>query len=148
MKRQLSLYFLVLAASLGLHGQNGGIIGNWKTPLGSVVHFDRCGQQLCAWILFVSPSAPSDKDIHNPDASQHTRALCGMKIGTGFTLNSPANATGGLLYDPKTGRTYHSRLAVDGNNLIVHGYYGVAFLSGSETWTHADAPANPCAMAN
>jgi uncharacterized protein (DUF2147 family) len=139
---------LFLAAAIASNSQGAGVIGNWKTPLGSTIHFDRCGQQICAWILSVSPSAPSQKDIHNPDSSLHDHPLCGMKIGSGFTLNSPTTASGGLLYDPKTGRTYHSRLAVNDGNLIVHGYYGVAFLSGSETWTHADAPANPCPIAN
>jgi uncharacterized protein (DUF2147 family) len=144
----LAFAILFFAAGSVSHAQSTGVIGNWKTPLGSTIHFDHCGQQICAWILFVSPSAPSNKDIHNPDSSLHDRALCGMKIGSGFTLNSPTTASGGLLYDPKTGRTYHSKLAINSGNLIVHGYYGVAFLSGSETWTHADAPANPCPIVN
>jgi uncharacterized protein (DUF2147 family) len=148
MKRSIAFAILFLSVAFSSQAQNPGVIGNWKTPLGSVIHFDRCGQQICAWILVVSPTAPANRDIHNPDSSMHDRALCGMKIGNGFTLNSPTTASGGLLYDPKTGRTYHSKLAVSGGNLIVHGYYGVAFLSGSETWTHADAPANPCPMAN
>jgi uncharacterized protein (DUF2147 family) len=148
MRRSFAFAILFVIVALASHAQTSGIIGNWKTPLGSVIHFDHCGQQICAWILSVSPSAPANKDIHNPDSSLHERPLCGMKIGTGFTLNNPTTASGGLLYDPKTGRTYHSRLAVNGNNMVVHGYYGVAFLSGSETWTHADAPANPCPIAN
>jgi uncharacterized protein (DUF2147 family) len=147
MRRTFAFAILFVTALLASNAQNSGVIGNWKTPLGSVIHFDHCGQQICAWILVVSPTAPANKDIHNPDSSLHDRLLCGMKIGSGFTLNSPTNASGGLLYDPKTGRTYHSRLAANGNNMVVHGYYGVAFLSGSETWTHADAPANPCPMA-
>lgn len=148
MRRFLACTLLFITAAIPSHPQSSGVIGNWKTPLGSIIHFDRCGQQICAWIIYVSPSAPSTKDIHNPDSSLHERPLCGMKIGSGFTLNNPTNATGGLLYDPKTGRTYHSRLAANGNNLVVHGYYGVAFLSGSENWAHADAPANPCPIAN
>jgi uncharacterized protein (DUF2147 family) len=148
MRRRLAFAILFLAAAFASHAQNPGIIGNWKTPLGSTIHFDLCGQQICAWILSVSPSAPSNKDIHNPDSSLHDRPLCGMKIGSGFTLNSPTTASGGLLYDPKTGRTYHSKLTASGNNLVVHGYYGIALLSGSETWTHADALAHPCPIAN
>jgi uncharacterized protein (DUF2147 family) len=146
--RRILTAILLLTAVFTLRAQDSGIIGDWKTPLGSTVRFDRCGQQLCGWILFVSPSAPTTKDIYNPDNSLRTRPLCGMKIGSGFTLNSPASATGGLLYDPKTGRTYHSKMTANGDKLTVHGYWGVAFLSGSETWTHADAPANPCPMTN
>jgi len=148
MRRLLIIAILFVTAAAASHAQNSTVIGNWKTPLGSTVHFDRCGQLVCAWITYVSPSAPSSKDIHNPDSSLHDRPLCGMKVGSGFTLNSPTTASGGLLYDPKTGRTYHSKLAINGTNLIVHGYYGVAFLSGSETWTPVDSPANPCPMAN
>jgi|SRR5580658_5480351 uncharacterized protein (DUF2147 family) len=148
MKRYLTYAILFLIATFGLRAQDTGIIGNWKTPLGSIVRFDKCGQQICGWILFVSPSAPTAKDIYNPDSSLHSRPLCGMKVGSGFTLDSPTNATGGLLYDPKMGRTYHSKMTADGDKLLIHGYYGVPFLSGSETWTHADAPANPCQMAN
>lgn len=148
MRRCFAFAILFFTFGLVSHAQSYTVIGDWKTPLGSTIHFDRCGQQVCAWIAVVSPSAPSNMDIHNPDSSLHNRPLCGMKIGSGFTLNSPTNATGGLLYDPKTGRTYHSKLTVEGNNLIVHGYYGVAFLSGSETWPHADAPGNPCPVSN
>jgi len=148
MRRFFTLASLFVAAAIVSRAQSPGIIGNWTTPLGSIIHFDRCGQQICAWIIVVSPSAPATKDIHNPDSSLHDRPLCGLKIGSGFTLNSPTTATGGLLYDPKTGRTYHSRLAISGANLVVHGYYGVAFLSGSETWTSASAPANPCPIGN
>jgi uncharacterized protein (DUF2147 family) len=121
MRRSFAFAILFVIVALASHAQTSGIIGNWKTPLGSVIHFDHCGQQICAWILSVSPSAPANKDIHNPDSSLHERPLCGMKIGTGFTLNNPTTASGGLLYDPKTGRTYHSRLAVNGNNMVVHG---------------------------
>jgi uncharacterized protein (DUF2147 family) len=148
MRFLLRLVLLLLSASFAIHAQSSTIIGDWKTPIGSIVRFDRCGQQVCGWILYVSSSVPSDKDIHNPDSSLHGRTLCGMKVGSGFTLNSPANASGGLLYDPKTGRTYHSKMTADGDKLVIHGYYGVAFLSGSETWTHAAAPANPCPIAN
>ncbi len=148
MRRCLALAILFFTAAFASRAQSPGIIGNWTTPLGSIVHFDHCGQQICAWILFVSPSAPSNKDIHNSDSSLRNRPLCGMRVGSGFTLNSPTTASSGLLYDPKTGRTYHSKLAVDSGKLIVRGYYGLAFLSGSETWTHAEAPANPCPIAN
>ena len=148
MKRALSFAILFLVTALAPHAQSTGIIGNWKTPLGSVIHFDKCGQQLCGWISFLSPTATSTKDIYNPDSSLRGRALCGLKIGTGFKLDSSTSATGGLLYDPKTGRTYHSKMTANGDKLLVHGYYGVALLSGSETWTHADAPADPCPMGN
>ncbi|MGP8253420.1 MAG: DUF2147 domain-containing protein [Terracidiphilus sp.] len=148
MRRSLAFAILFFIAALASQAQSSGVIGYWKTPLGSTVRFDRCGQQICAWILYVSPSAPSNKDIHNPDTSLHDRPLCGMRVGSGFTLNSPTTASGGLLYDPKTGRTYHSKMTADGDKLVIHGYWGVAFLSGSETWTHADAPANPCPIAN
>jgi uncharacterized protein (DUF2147 family) len=148
MKRSLVCTILFSVATLTVHAQDAGIIGNWKTPLGSIVRFDKCGQQVCGWILFVTPTATSNKDIYNPNTALRDRLLCGMKIGSGFTLDSPTTATGGLLYDPKTGRTYHSKMTANGDRLLVHGYYGVAFLSGSETWTHADALANPCAMAN
>lgn len=148
MRRSLALTILFIAAAIASQAQSSTVIGDWKTPLGSIIRFDHCGQQICAWILYVSPSAPSTKDIHNPDSSLHDRPLCGMKIGSGFTLNSPSTASGGLLYDPKTGRTYHSKLTANGGNLVVHGYYGVAFLSGTENWTHADPPANPCPIGN
>jgi uncharacterized protein (DUF2147 family) len=148
MKRFFALGILAVVASFTGYAQAPSIIGDWKTPLGSIIRFDRCGQQICAWILYVSPSAPSSKDINNPDKSRRGRPLCGMMIGSGFTLNGTDRATGGLLYDPKTGRTYHSRLAAAVDSMEVHGYYGIALLSGSETWARAAAPANPCPMAN
>jgi uncharacterized protein (DUF2147 family) len=110
------------------------IFGRWVTDDHSaVVRIDRCGAQLCGTIERVlNPKAPTH-DINNPDAARRTHPLVGVGVLTGFT-GSGARWQGGRAYDPKAGRSYNSRLALEGDNrLQVTGC--VFFLCKSLIWT-------------
>lgn len=128
--------------------QPSGIIGDWRDPTGSVIRIDRCGTQLCLWIASLSPKAPSAADIYNPHPGERSRALCGLQIGSGFTLRDPDQAAGGTLYDPKSGKTYHGSMTAAGSKLELRGYVGIPLFGKSETWTRTTAPADGCTDAN
>ncbi len=133
-----------LLAPGGAMGQSSGVMGNWKTPSGSVVHIDRCGGAVCLWLIYVSRTATAMTDIHNPDPSLRSRSLCGLKIGSGFNLNGPEQATGGMLYDPKTGKTYHGEMALNHSSLQLRGYVGIPLFGQSQTWTRPSTPVEAC----
>jgi uncharacterized protein (DUF2147 family) len=110
------------------------IYGHWITEdRSAVIRIDRCGAHLCGSIERVlNPKAPTH-DVNNPDPALRTRSLVGVPVLTGFS-GSGAKWDGGEAYDPKAGRSYRSRLALeDGNRLRVTGC--VLFLCKSLIWT-------------
>ena len=143
----LAVLACLLLAPAALTAQAGSVLGDWSDPTGSVIHIDHCGTEVCLWLVALGPSAPSTMDIHNPDPSERSRALCGLKIGSGFTLRDPGHATGGTLYDPKTGKTYHGMMTAEAANLDLRGYIGISLFGRSETWTRPAKPVQACKTA-
>jgi uncharacterized protein (DUF2147 family) len=114
------------------------IFGRWVTEdRSALIRIDRCGARLCGSIERVlNPKAPTH-DVNNPDPALRTRPLVGVPVLAGFS-GSGAKWDGGEAYDPKAGRSYHSRLALeDGNRLRVTGC--VLFLCRSLIWTREGA---------
>ena len=135
---------LVLGAT-ACFSQDAGLLGNWKTPTGSIIRVDVCDAGICMNIVKLSPSAPATTDIHNPDPKLRSRPLCGLRIGHGFSLEEPKRASGGTLYDPKTGKTYRGAITADGATLHLRGYVGIPLFGASQDWTRAAAPTALCA---
>ncbi len=96
------------------------------------------------WIVAVSREAPAQFDIHNPDLALRPRPLCGMEIGSGFEPQGLDEARNGTLYDPKTGKTYHGSLRLDGDKLELRGYVGIPLFGRSQTWTRSVRPVEAC----
>ncbi|MEO7029355.1 MAG: DUF2147 domain-containing protein [Acidobacteriaceae bacterium] len=138
----ISIMFCTLAAS----PQNGahGILGDWREPTGSVIAIFKCGTDICAKTVAISPRAPSQLDIHNPDPKARTHALCGLQIGYGFHQNDPSHADDGKLYDPKSGKTYRGTMTAEGNQLHLRGYVGFKAFGKTETWMRTERPVTPC----
>jgi uncharacterized protein (DUF2147 family) len=136
--RSFALAVLLLAA-LPLSAQNGGLTGNWREPGGSIIRVAPCGIKLCATLAAIPANAPSQFDIHNPDAAQRKRSLCGLVIGKSFRETSSTHAQDGTLYDPKTGKTYSGEMTVKGDSLDLRGYIGISLFGRSETWTRTNS---------
>ncbi|MGA7339106.1 MAG: DUF2147 domain-containing protein [Terracidiphilus sp.] len=135
-------------APVAVAAQPAGVLGDWKDPTGAVIRIDRCGAEVCLWLVFLSPQAPATTDIHNPQIAERGRALCGLKIGSGFTLRDPDHAGGGTLYDPKTGKTYRGTMTAggtaDGPKLDLRGYVGIPLFGESQIWTRPIQPVQDC----
>jgi len=135
---------LMLLAPLVLRAQGNGVLGDWQDPGGSIIQIDHCGADLCLWIVSLSRTAPATTDIHNPEPALRGRALCGLKIGSGFSLHDPDHAAGGSLYDPKSGKTYHGTMTAAGEKLDLRGYVGISLFGRTETWTRPAAAVRGC----
>jgi len=147
--------WMVLVACLGalawsarLYAQSTSMMGDWVEPAGSVLHVGPCGSAVCLWIVSLSNEAKSQTDIYNPDASLRSRALCGLKIGSGFILRDATHATDGTLYDPKTGNTYRGMMTADGAMLDLRGYVSLPLFGRSQKWTRPAIPVKACAVAS
>jgi uncharacterized protein (DUF2147 family) len=131
-----ALLGLVFASAAPAQPENRPRIeGKWLTDDGkAVVVIDRCGGAICgaiATVLDKGKNVPT-ADIENPDQRLRSRPLVGLTILSGFRPEG-AGWRGGRAYDPKTGKSYRSTLALDGNRrLIVTGC--VLFICRSMIW--------------
>jgi uncharacterized protein (DUF2147 family) len=140
MRPHAALGLLLSALSTAALASPPALTGDWREPGGSVIHIASCGSNLCATLVAIPPDAPTRFDIHNPDDSQHTHALCGLVIGHDFHPTSATHADNGTLYDPKTGKTYHGEMTVAGDQLALRGYIGIKLFGRSETWARTSTP--------
>ena len=145
MRRTVSLLFIGMALVFELRAQPAGLTGQWVDPNGAVIRIDRCGERICMWVAALSSKAPSKMDIYNPDPAKRTQPICGLQIGSAFVMHAPNDARDGTLYDPKTGKTYHGNIKLDGNRLQLRGYIGIPLFGESQTWTRPTAPVTGCA---
>ncbi len=127
-----------------LHGQSSPFYGDWREPAGSVIRIEHCNSGVCMRIVLLSPKVPSTIDTKNPDAAQRRRALCDLVIGSGFQLIDPTHASGGSLYDPKSGNTYRGTMSVEGDVVKLRGYVGIPLFGRTETWQRVPAISGSC----
>ena len=129
----------MLALLLALAAPGGAshtIEGLWlNDDRKGLVRIAPCGARLCGTIVKVldrRPGAPAT-DIHNPDPALRGRPFVGLQVLTGF---APAGSgwSGGRAYDPETGKSYRSTLALNPDgSLKVTGC--VLFICESRRWT-------------
>ena len=72
-------------------------------------------------------------DVKNPDAALRTKPLLGQQVMRDFKAAAPGRWTGGKIYDPKTGKTYDSKMSVDSGSLKVAGC--ILMVCQTQTWT-------------
>jgi len=114
----------------------GEIEGSWLTDdHKGVVRISACGDQLCgriAQVLDRTPGVPRT-DVNNPDQRLRARPLVGLLTLWGFRRAGTA-WEGGHAYDPKSGRSYRSTLALEANGTLkVTGC--VLFICQARHWT-------------
>ncbi|MDE2450145.1 MAG: DUF2147 domain-containing protein [Gammaproteobacteria bacterium] len=138
---------LMLCAALvaaSAYAQTATVLGYWREPRGSIIRIVPCDQRLCIEIAELPPGNRHPAvDGRNPDPKLRTRPLCGLRIGDGFVQVDPQHASGGHLYDPRSGRTYSGEMTADGNLLHLRGYVGLRIFGRTATWARASQPP-PC----
>jgi uncharacterized protein (DUF2147 family) len=139
-----SLVVAIMVCGLSLKGQTSPMFGNWKEPTGAVIRIEPCSSGLCFRLVSLSPQSPEATDIHNPNAAQRNRALCNLEIGSQFHLSDQTHAYGGMLYDPKSGKTYRGEMEVEGDSLHLRGYVGMPIFGRTEIWQRASGNIVPC----
>jgi len=94
--------------------------------------------QLCGEIAWLrAPTGADGKpktDAHNPDPALRSRPLIGLTMIRGFHAVGPGRWEGGKIYDPKSGKTYASKLRVTQDGALkVDGC--VLMICKTQTWT-------------
>lgn len=142
----MRLSFVVIAAALSLAAGPAlaadSVEGVWLVQdKAAKVRIAPCPAQpaeLCGEIVWLrAPTGENGQpktDAHNPDASLRSRPLMGLTMIRGFRQVEPGRWEGGKIYDPKSGKTYASKLrATPDGALKVDGC--VMMICKTQTWT-------------
>ena len=138
LQRPLALCFTLADCTLHRRGDPQGadlsVFGRLAGAVGTIVRIDPCSSGFCMRIMFLSPTADATTDIHNPDATLRARSLCALELGSRFHSSDATHASGGAIYDPKSGNTYRGQMVVDGDLLRLRGYVGFSLFGRTEIW--------------
>ena len=115
---------LVLAlAPMAVFAQS--VIGKWKLSTGTaIVEVYQSGNVYNGKIVWLQkptqPDGSPSVDSKNPDEKLRSRELMGLNMLSGLKKKG-SEYTGGTIYDPANGKTYHCSMEVEGNVLKVRG---------------------------
>lgn len=141
---------LVIYAALGsspiFASDPDEILGIWTTEgAKSQIEIFKCGQELCAKVVSLKDAVYTDPaegplgqpktDIRNPDPSKRKQPLLGLQIMEGLTPDGDGTWANGTIYDPENGKTYKSKVSLDGSNrLNVRGFIGISLIGRTTVW--------------
>ncbi len=113
------------------------------------VWIEDCDGLLCGRIYWqrkpLSASGQPKRDRHNPDTALRDRALCGLKILTGFRRTKEGTWSAGHIYNPNDGRTYSSTLHLDQDgSLRIRGYVGLPLFGRTVKWVRPQETLERC----
>ena len=135
---------LIFAAALGLAATPslaaGGAEGVWLVQDQTAkVRIGPCGarpEQLCGEIVWTHPRPGEEAaktDVHNPDPKLRERPILGLPLIRDFHAAGPGRWEGGKIYDPRSGKTYNSKMALEPDGTLkVDGC--IAIFCKSQTW--------------
>ncbi len=132
--------FLAVFIHVDGYSQNT-VIGKWKTiddetsqPKSIVEITEKDGKVYGKIIkLFRGPGEDPDPvcDKCSQDDARHNKKVIGMEIIKGLSKDN-ADYSGGTILDPADGRVYRCKIWLNGDNLMVRGYWGPFFRT--QTW--------------
>lgn len=118
--------------------------GHWLVQGGSAkVRVAPCAAdktKMCGTIVWLKnphdKSGQPVKDANNPEASLRHRPLVGLNMIRDFKSAGPGKWTGGKIYDPGGGKTYGSKMSLNGDGTLkVEGC--IAVVCQAQTWRRA-----------
>lgn len=141
-----SIVALVAAATLtatAAHAQapSKRILGDWMTAGDSArVRVAPCRSNpatICGHFVALKGGLQDERDVQNSNPSLRGRRLIGMPFITGFKPAGSNRWSGGKIYNPKNGKTYSAKMALNGNGTLTVSGCVVMVLCQGETWTRA-----------
>jgi len=137
----LSLVSLVLIVATVL-AKAATPAGEWITPdKAAKIRIAPCGDSLCGTVVWLKnrndpATGRPQMDVRNPDPALRGRPVVGLRLLTGFKSAGASRWAGGRIYDPKSGKTYDSKLSLAPDGVLkVQGCVGVFCVT--QAWTPA-----------
>jgi uncharacterized protein (DUF2147 family) len=138
----LSLAVVILASFTVQQNNPDAIIGIWKNGEGTAhIQIYKNGDKYQGKIIWlkelIDPETGKAKlDKHHPDDKNHSRPVMGLINMWGFKNTGDKEWSGGKIYDPKNGKTYSCKVAMENNNTLkVRGFIGISLIGRTDTWT-------------
>ncbi|MGV3696839.1 DUF2147 domain-containing protein [Flavobacterium sp.] len=118
------------------------ILGKWKTvddlngkEKGIVEIYEYKGR-LYGKIIEIFEADKKHLKCDKCTGEDKNRPVLGMNIIKGLKKSDDGGYEGGKIIDPKSGKSYHCKITMDGKDkLIVRGYIGISLFGRSQTWT-------------
>lgn len=141
----LLLTLITVTAVLSFTNQQtspDAILGSWKNGEGTgIIQIVKNGEKYQGKIIWLKEPIDSETgkpklDKHHPDEKNHSRPVMGLTNMWGFSYTGNKEWTGGKIYDPKNGKTYSCKIAMENNNTLkVRGFIGISLIGRTDTWT-------------
>lgn len=143
MKKMMVLAAVLFTSFTALFAQHADVVkGVWlNDDKDAKVEIYKTGDKYFGKIVWTQNMYEADgktlkKDSKNSNEQLRERTILNMVILSGFTYDD-GEWTDGEIYDPKSGKTYKSKMKLKGNNLEVRGYVGSPMFGKTTTWTKA-----------
>lgn len=143
MKNILLTAMLLLTVPAFSFAQNAdAVTGTWfNEEKDARIQIYRSGDKYFGKIVWIAnPFEPDGKtprkDSKNADPSLRNRSILNMVILSNFEYDD-GEWEDGRIYDPKSGKTYSSKMKLKGNTLDIRGYVGVSMFGRTTVWTRA-----------
>jgi len=139
--KKILLTVFGLFAMLGVFAQtNDAIVGKWRTvddetgEAKSVVEiFKKSDGKYYGKILELLQRPENNKCVKCKDELKD-KPLIGLEIIRGLEKKD-SEFSGGVITDPKSGKTYKCTVTRSGDKLSVRGYVGFSLIGRTQTWT-------------
>lgn len=143
MKIMVAVLMVMASLSTFCHAD---VVGQWATEESlSIVELVRGEDGLISGTIVslkepLTPEGQPKTDKENPDPELQQRPILGLKILWDFEPGKKNEWKRGRIYDPKSGKTYHCKMTLEGNVLKVRGSLDKWGLAGRSTiWTRVVA---------
>ncbi|MGX5816689.1 DUF2147 domain-containing protein [Chitinophaga lutea] len=139
----LPLLMLLFAPFAAFAQQADAILGNWlNEEKDAKVQIYKSGNKYFGKIVWIAHQFEDDgktprKDSKNPDAALRNRGILNLVILQNFEYDDGAWEDG-KIYDPKSGKTYSSKMKLSDGKLNIRGYVGVSLLGRTTIWTRSN----------
>lgn len=144
----VSMVFFAALSSAAAAADPDAIVGVWNNAeKDAKIEVFRCGEAYCGRIVWLkTPDYPADSedgvpgtpklDHNNPDKALQQMPVIGLQIVRDFRFDEENRWSGGLVYDPKNGKTYKGKMTLTAQDrLDLRGYIGISLIGRTTTWT-------------
>jgi uncharacterized protein (DUF2147 family) len=139
--KKIILLMMLIASIISTYAQSrNDIVGKWINASGEAhIQIYKKGNVYFGKIVWLkSPNSENNRvqvDEKNPILNLQSRPILGLEIIKDLKFNEDY-WDDGRIYDPKTGKTYSSKITLKGNNqLNVRGYIGLSLIGRTDIWT-------------
>ncbi len=144
MKLALLILFFTCSVAFNLQAQTvDDISGIWWSEIkASKIKVELVDGKYIGTVVYLIPEKYVDgvpqTDRKNPDENLKTRSILNLQILSGLSYNPATKEwTGGMIYDPKTGKTYECQVWLEGKDILqLKGFVtGIPALGRKSAWT-------------